>query len=62
MNFLGNGSSLTAEAEGTEKELQVKFNANRVPVVYRDENLRGNLFLRGKGCYNHRLQKGKNIL
>jgi translocation and assembly module TamB len=50
MNFLGNGSSLTAEAEGTEKELQVKFNANRVPVVYRDENLRGNLFLRGKGA------------
>ncbi len=50
VNFLGNGSSLTAEAEGTEKELQVKFNANRVPVVYRDENLRGNLFLRGKGA------------
>jgi translocation and assembly module TamB len=50
MNFLGNGSSLTAEAEGTEKELQVKFNVNRVPVVYRDENLRGNLFLRGKGA------------
>jgi translocation and assembly module TamB len=49
MNFLGNGSSLTAEAEGTDKELQVKFNANRVPVVYRDENLRGNLFLRGAG-------------
>jgi Family of unknown function (DUF490). len=50
MNFLGNGSSLIAEAEGTEKELQVKFNANRVPVVYRDENLRGSLFLRGKGA------------
>jgi translocation and assembly module TamB len=49
MNFLGNGSSLTVEAEGTDKELQVKFNANRVPVVYRDENLRGNLFLRGAG-------------
>lgn len=49
MNFLGNGFSLTAEAEGTDKELQVKFNANRVPVVYRDENLRSNLFLRGKG-------------
>lgn len=50
MNFLGNSSSLTAEAEGTDKELQVKFNVNRVPVVYRDENLRGNLFLRGKGA------------
>jgi translocation and assembly module TamB len=50
VNFLGNGSSLTAEAEGTDKELQVKFNVNRVPVVYRDENLRGNLFLRGKGA------------
>ncbi|MDT7910655.1 MAG: translocation/assembly module TamB domain-containing protein [Thermocrinis sp.] len=50
MNFLGNGSSLTAEAEGTDKELQVKFNVNRVPVVYRDENLRGSLFLRGKGA------------
>jgi translocation and assembly module TamB len=50
MNFLGYGSSLTAEAEGTDKELQVKFNANRVPVVYRDENLRGNLFLSGKGA------------
>jgi translocation and assembly module TamB len=49
MNFLGNSSSLTAEAEGTNKELQVKFNANRVPVVYRDENLRGSLFLRGAG-------------
>jgi translocation and assembly module TamB len=49
MNFSGNGSSLTAEAEGTEKELQVKFNANRVPVVYRNENLRGSLFLRGVG-------------
>jgi translocation and assembly module TamB len=49
MSFLGNGSSLTAEAEGTDKELQVKFNANRVPVVYRNENLRGNLFLRGAG-------------
>jgi translocation and assembly module TamB len=49
MSFLGNNSSLTAKAEGTDKELQVKFNANRVPVVYRDENLRGNLFLRGAG-------------
>jgi translocation and assembly module TamB len=49
VSFLGNGSSLTAEAEGTDKELQVKFNANRVPVVYRDENLRGSLFLRGAG-------------
>jgi Family of unknown function (DUF490). len=50
MNFLGNGSSLTAGAEGTDKELQVKFKANRVPVVYRDENLRGNLFLKGEGA------------
>ncbi|MFZ8861161.1 MAG: translocation/assembly module TamB domain-containing protein [Thermocrinis sp.] len=50
MNFLGNGSSLTAEAEGTEKKLQVKFNANRLPVLYRDENLMGSLFLRGKGA------------
>jgi translocation and assembly module TamB len=50
MSFLGNNSSLTAEAEGTDKDLQIKFNANRVPVVYRDENLRGNLFLRGKGA------------
>ncbi|MFZ8860932.1 MAG: hypothetical protein ACO2PP_10600, partial [Thermocrinis sp.] len=50
MNLLGDGSSLTAEAEGTDKELQVKFNVNRVPVVYRDENLRGSLFLRGKGA------------
>jgi translocation and assembly module TamB len=50
MSFLGNNSSLTAEAEGTDKELQIKFNANRVPVVYRDENLRGNLFLRGTGA------------
>ncbi len=50
VSFLGNGSSLTAEAEGTDKELQVKFNANRVPVVYRDENLRGSLFLRGVGA------------
>lgn len=49
VSFLGNGSSLTAEAEGTDKELQVKFNSNRVPVVYRDENLRGSLFLRGEG-------------
>jgi translocation and assembly module TamB len=49
VSFLGNNSSLTAEAEGTDKELQVKFNANRVPVVYRDENLRGSLFLRGAG-------------
>ena len=49
VSFLGNNSSLTAEAEGTDKELQVKFNANRVPMVYRDENLRGNLFLRGAG-------------
>jgi len=49
MSFLGNGSSLTAEAEGTDKELQVKFNANKVPVVYRNENLRGSLFLRGAG-------------
>jgi len=52
MNFLGNNSSLTAEAEGTDKELQIKFNANRVPVVYRNENLRGNLFLRGVGAIN----------
>jgi translocation and assembly module TamB len=50
MNLLGNGYSLTAEAEGTDKGLQVKFNANRVPVVYRDENLRGSLFLRGTGA------------
>jgi translocation and assembly module TamB len=50
VSFLGNGSYLTAEAEGTDKELQVKFNANRVPVVYRDENLRGSLFLRGVGA------------
>jgi translocation and assembly module TamB len=49
MSFLGNNSSLTAEAEGTDKELQVKFNANKVPVVYRDENSRGSLFLRGAG-------------
>jgi translocation and assembly module TamB len=49
VSFLGNGSSLTAEAEGTDKELQVKFNANKVPVVYRNENLRGSLFLRGAG-------------
>jgi len=52
VSFLGNGSSLTAEAEGTDKELQIKFNANRVPVVYRDENLRGSLFLRGVGAIN----------
>jgi translocation and assembly module TamB len=50
VSFLGNGSSLTAEAEGTDKELQIRFNANRVPVVYRDENLRGSLFLRGVGA------------
>jgi translocation and assembly module TamB len=50
VSFLGNGSSLTAEAEGTDKELQVKFNANKVPVVYRNENLRGSLFLRGVGA------------
>ncbi|MCI4458465.1 MAG: translocation/assembly module TamB domain-containing protein, partial [Thermocrinis sp.] len=50
MNFLGNSSSLTAEAEGTDKELQVRFNANKVPVVYRNENLRSNLFLKGKGA------------
>jgi translocation and assembly module TamB len=50
VSFLGNNSSLTAEAEGTDKELQVKFNANKVPVVYRNENLRGNLFLKGVGA------------
>ncbi|AHE96767.1 hypothetical protein THERU_02155 [Thermocrinis ruber] len=59
MNFLGNGSSLTAEAEGTEKELQVKFNVNRVPVVYRDENLRGSLFLRGVGAISTDYKKVK---
>jgi translocation and assembly module TamB len=50
VSFSGNNSSLTAEAEGTDKELQIKFNANKVPVVYRDENLRGSLFLRGVGA------------
>jgi translocation and assembly module TamB len=59
MNFLGNGSSLTAEAEGTDKELQVKFNANKVPVVYRDENLRGSLFLRGAGAIITDYKKAK---
>jgi translocation and assembly module TamB len=59
MNFLGNGSSLTAEAEGTDKELQVKFNANKVPLVYRDENLRGSLFLRGVGVINTDYKKVK---
>jgi translocation and assembly module TamB len=59
MSFLGNSSSLTAEAEGTDKELQVKFNANRVPVVYRDENLRGSLFLRGTGAVSTDYKKVK---
>jgi translocation and assembly module TamB len=52
MSFFGHNSSLIAQAEGTDKELQVKFNANKVPVVYRDENLRGSLFLRGAGVIN----------
>ncbi len=52
MSFFGHNSSLIAQAEGTDKDLQIKFNANKVPVVYRDENLRSSLFLSGVGVIN----------
>jgi translocation and assembly module TamB len=52
MSFFGHNSSLIAQAEGTDKDLQIKFNANKVPVVYKDENLRGSLFLSGVGVIN----------
>ncbi|MFZ8787162.1 hypothetical protein [Thermocrinis sp.] len=59
MRFFGRNSFLIAQAEGTDKELQIKFNANGVPVVYRDENLRGSLFLRGKGAITTDYKKVK---
>jgi Family of unknown function (DUF490). len=52
MSLFGHNSSLIAQAEGTDKDLQIKFNANKVPVVYRDENLRSSLFLSGVGVIN----------
>jgi translocation and assembly module TamB len=59
MSLFGHNSSLIAQAEGTDKDLQIKFNANKVPVVYRDESLRSSLFLSGVGVINTDYKKVK---
>ncbi len=49
VNFVGNGSSFKMEAEGTEKKLIADFHLERIPIVYKDANLRGNVILKGGG-------------
>jgi len=48
-NFVGNGSYFRMEAEGTEKRLTAEFRLEKIPVMYKDASLRGNVFLNGKG-------------
>jgi len=49
VNFTWNGSSFKIEAQGTERKLTADFSLDRIPIIYNDANLKGNVLLRGKG-------------
>ncbi len=49
MKFSDNDFFLELNAEGTDREMNIGFNTDRLPLVYRDENFKGSIILKGKG-------------